>query len=139
METKSTYAKKLLDPRWQKKRLEIFNRDKFCCLMCSCDTDTLHVHHERYCKDPWDVENEDLKTLCFRCHEVAEICKKEDIKFTNINKLDYGDDSFVYMVNHPLQDGRNTVSVIHNKNGSKFEFAGFKLTKEFVELMLKTF
>jgi len=29
MDTQITYQNKLLDPRWQKKRLEIFQRDGF--------------------------------------------------------------------------------------------------------------
>lgn len=135
---KWNYSEKLKDPRWQRKRLEIFNRDKFCCLICSSDKDTLNVHHERYCKDPWDAPNQDLKTLCFRCHEVVEICKKHDIKYTNVNRLLFDEGVYVYMVNSPLKDGRNSVSVIHNYNG-KFEFDGNMFSKEFVTSLLNTF
>lgn len=70
-----TYKEKLLDPRWQKKRLEILNRDKFTCQKCGDDKRTLHVHHRRYFPkiEPWDIPNNCLVTLCDICHE-GECC-----------------------------------------------------------------
>ena len=68
METKSTYSKKLLDPRWQRKRTEILQRDNFTCVNCGNDKETLHVHHLKYYKNPWDVSNDFLETLCESCH-----------------------------------------------------------------------
>lgn len=74
-----TYSEKLLDPRWQKKRLEIFERDSFTCRFCGNKEKTLAVHHTIYRKahDPWDYENETLLTLCDDgCHEqVTETLK----------------------------------------------------------------
>lgn len=70
-----SYAEKLKDPRWQKLRLEILERDAFTCQNCDSTTTTLHVHHRRYLKgkDPWDIPVEYLVTLCEACHqEVAE-------------------------------------------------------------------
>lgn len=66
----TTYSDKLRDPRWQKKRLEILQRDEFCCQECTDDSSTLHVHHTRYVKgrDPWDYGNGFLVTLCESCH-----------------------------------------------------------------------
>lgn len=64
-----TYSQKLKDPRWQKKRLEILNRDEFTCRICGDDTSTLHVHHVSYSGNPWDVENNLLLTVCESCHE----------------------------------------------------------------------
>jgi hypothetical protein len=65
-----TYQEKLKDPRWQRKRLEILNRDDFTCKGCGSKDRTLHVHHFRYVKgcDPWDYGAADLVTLCDRCH-----------------------------------------------------------------------
>jgi hypothetical protein len=63
-----TYSEKLKDPRWQKKRLEIFNRDNWTCLKCGSSTKTLVVHHLKYKSDPWEIEDEFLKTLCEDCH-----------------------------------------------------------------------
>jgi hypothetical protein len=65
------YSDKLKDPRWQKKRLEILNRDKWTCQICFDTEKTLHVHHRRYLRgrEPWDIPNECLVTLCESCHE----------------------------------------------------------------------
>lgn len=63
------YSEKLKDPRWQKKRLTILNRDSFCCTVCGDDKNTLHVHHIGYHGDPWDVPDNLLTTLCESCHE----------------------------------------------------------------------
>lgn len=65
------YSEKLKDPRWQKKRLEIFNRDEWYCRLCQDNEQTLHVHHLFYQKgkEPWEYENEYLITLCSNCHE----------------------------------------------------------------------
>lgn len=66
------YRAKFKDPRWQKKRLAILERDGFSCQLCGNTEDTLHVHHRYYVgnKDPWDYEEEALITLCEECHEV---------------------------------------------------------------------
>ena len=68
---KKNYSDLLKDPRWQKKRLEILQRDDFRCQSCDDNTSTLHVHHLKYDNDlkPWEYENDDLITLCETCHE----------------------------------------------------------------------
>lgn len=65
------YSEKLLDPRWQKKRLKIFEHDGWTCQRCHDKGTTLHVHHKRYLpgKDPWDYDERLLITLCKDCHE----------------------------------------------------------------------
>jgi hypothetical protein len=65
----STYSEKLKDPRWQKKRLEIMQRDEFSCKFCTDTDTTLHVHHLAYHQEPWDTPNEQLITLCEDCHQ----------------------------------------------------------------------
>lgn len=67
-----TYSEKLKDPRWQKKRLEIMQRDKFTCRACDEQKKTLNVHHLNYekNKDPWDYDDLNLVTLCEDCHNV---------------------------------------------------------------------
>lgn len=65
-----TYSEKLRDPRWQKKRLQIMDRDDFKCRQCHNDTKTLNVHHCYYSnKEPWEYEDSSLLTLCESCHE----------------------------------------------------------------------
>lgn len=70
------YSDLLKDVRWQKKRLEVLNRDNFTCKECeksdkSGEYVSLHVHHSFYEKGfkPWDYPLESLKTLCSDCHE----------------------------------------------------------------------
>lgn len=65
------YSKKLRDPRWQKKRLDIMNRDEFTCRKCFDDKSTLNVHHSHYItgREPWDYPESLLITLCESCHE----------------------------------------------------------------------
>jgi hypothetical protein len=67
----NAYSEKLKDPRWQKKRLEILQRDNWACQSCFDNESTLHVHHRRYIPNiqPWEYPNELLITLCVSCHE----------------------------------------------------------------------
>lgn len=72
------YAKQLKDPRWQKKRLEVMNRDGFTCRDCGSAKDTLHVHHCGYRgKSPWDAPSEILITVCDPCHKNRQLLEKE--------------------------------------------------------------
>lgn len=68
---RTSYQEKFLDPRWQKKRLEILERDGWACQSCGDMTVTLHVHHRRYIfgHDPWEYQDWELITLCEACHE----------------------------------------------------------------------
>lgn len=77
-----TYAQKLLDPRWQRKRLEILQKADFTCNGCHATEETLHVHHVHYKKgaEPWDYDDEDLVALCHKCHLAAEEEKTEVLK-----------------------------------------------------------
>ncbi len=71
-----SYAEKLKDPRWQKKRLEILNRDGWACVLCFNSKDQLHVHHLFYekGKEPWEYNSGFLITLCSDCHKEDESC-----------------------------------------------------------------
>ena len=65
-----SYNDKLKDPRWQKKRLVVMQRDNFACKSCYDHESTLHVHHVKYLKsyDPWDYPDDYMITLCDECH-----------------------------------------------------------------------
>lgn len=67
---KNWYMEKLRHPKWQKKRLQILDRDEFCCHQCFSTENTLHVHHKIYesGKDPWDYPDTNFITLCEKCH-----------------------------------------------------------------------
>ena len=72
------YAELLKDPRWQKRRLEIMERDEWTCQKCRDTEATLTVHHKSYrfegdgFADVWDYKDNDLITLCDTCHGVEE-------------------------------------------------------------------
>lgn len=69
-ERRAAYAQKLKDPRWQRKRLEVLQRDDYHCVICGDGESTLHVHHLVYLEDdPWDSDERHLVTLCESCHE----------------------------------------------------------------------
>lgn len=55
-------------PKWQKKRLQILERDGWKCVACDDSESTLHVHHFYYDGNPWDVMENFLQTLCEACH-----------------------------------------------------------------------
>lgn len=65
-----TYPEKLRDPRWQKKRLEIFQRDNWRCTKCGATERSLQIHHLFYLSDmePWEYDQTSLVTLCDNCH-----------------------------------------------------------------------
>ena len=65
------YKKQYLDPRWQKKRLEILEKANWQCEICGNKDKTLHVHHKSYIsgRDVWDYPDEDLMCLCEDCHK----------------------------------------------------------------------
>lgn len=87
----SKYSELLRDPRWQKKRLEVMQRDHFTCQHCKDTKSTLNVHHCYYGKTvdgvrrmPWDYEISSLVTLCEDCHgyetDLARECKDDLIE-----------------------------------------------------------
>lgn len=76
-----TYKDQLLDPRWQKVRLAVMNRDNFTCRMCGDKNTTLNIHHlEYYPGFAWDTPISSLITLCKDCHKEVEQMKKDKIE-----------------------------------------------------------
>lgn len=68
-----SYFDLLKDPRWQKKRLKIFEKNNWACSNCGSKEKPLNVHHGAYLKDkkPWEYPNVMLHCLCEDCHESA--------------------------------------------------------------------
>ena len=75
--TQRTYSEKLRDPRWQKMRLQVLERDDWRCSNCEDESRTLHVHHIYYeaGKEPWEYPIEALTSLCEDCHATVHTPK----------------------------------------------------------------
>lgn len=133
----STYSQLLKDPRWQKKRLEIMNRDDWSCQEC-CDTsEMLVVHHKYYDKKlmPWEYPEKCYMTLCNSCHEqyhkdekdisnsIIDNFKRSDLSLTtawalssifkNLN-IECPDERFITALRYFLEDPCNQQFLIDN-------------------------
>ena len=82
-----SYSEKLKHPLWQKKRLEIMQRDGFKCTLCGDNDTTLAVHHLAYENNPWEVDNSKLITVCKHCHIVLEKYKELTDYFSGIIEI----------------------------------------------------
>lgn len=107
-----TYSDKLKLPKWQKKRLEILERDKFTCQICLNEENTLHVHHIAYVfsKSPWDYPDNVFITLCDKCHSLVH--GADPIQITDNGELS------VYNYLHYAPISLLLFSKIENNNGS---------------------
>ncbi len=67
------YKARLRHPKWQKKRLEVFQHNSWKCTKCGAADKTLHVHHLNYFqnREPWDYPLSLLTTLCEDCHAIT--------------------------------------------------------------------
>jgi hypothetical protein len=92
---KTPYQKKLLDPRWQKRRLDILSRDKFTCRVCWDTENTLDVHHKKYNGNPWEAEDKDLITLCESCHgiesDAKDLFKEKSVRWVENSSFSFDD------------------------------------------------
>ena len=79
MKKKTDYKEQLKSPKWQKRRLEILQRDSFTCQICGATDKQLHVHHLTYIpgNDIWDYDDYRLITLCEDCHSEEHDCFNE--------------------------------------------------------------
>lgn len=72
---------------WRQKRVDIISRDNKECQWCKLEgkvtTDNLIVHHIKELKDRPDLrmDNDNLITVCFDCHEVHHGRIKEPSKW----------------------------------------------------------
>lgn len=91
MTTKTAYSEKLLDPRWQKIRLKVLEREEFKCQYCGETKKTLHVHHLCYSEsgNPWDVDDCSLLCLCCDCHSVDHAKKLTDLEKELIEHIQF--------------------------------------------------
>jgi len=134
------YSEKLKDPRWQKKRLEIFQRDEFMCKFCLDNESTLNIHHLKYSNEPWNVENKYLITLCESCHEHESMKRKKRenelleilrVNEFSVNSLEdiiiafdriemiYPPDVIASIIKYNLTENMKEISELYFKNLSK--------------------
>jgi len=96
-----TYKEQLLDPRWQKKRLEIFERDKFTCQICLDKKQTLHIHHKEYDKTyktmAWEYKDYIYQTLCSDCHEALTLHIIEHKNSNEFNVFKIRENGYVFI------------------------------------------
>lgn len=92
------YHEQLQHPYWQRKRLEIMQRDNFTCTVCGSTKRTLTVHHLCYLPEThaWEYDDELMVTICKKCHSeitfdlakvaglIAWHCLKSNIDLTTI-------------------------------------------------------
>jgi hypothetical protein len=90
-----SYSKKLKNPKWQRKRLEILQRDDFKCTLCGDTERELHVHHKSYEGDPWDIPNGQLITVCDDCHKITH--ELEDMNIVKVAKMVVEQDHSIYV------------------------------------------
>lgn len=75
----SIYSNLLKSPKWQKKRLNVLNRDNFTCIYCGDKETELHIHHLKYNGNPIESPLSDLQTVCKNCHYI--ISKENPVIF----------------------------------------------------------
>lgn len=103
-----TYADKLKSPKWQRKRLQVLERDNWTCKSCGDTETTLHVHHHIYNKgaEPWEYDDRLLTTYCEECHSMVETIKNsmDDIRTIVSKKIKLSDERVlvVSLVNYEL-------------------------------------
>ena len=83
----NAYQKKLLDPRWQRRRLEVLSLAEWECSDCGASEKTLHVHHPRYIKgrEPWEYTDDELVVLCEDCHWAHTVANRRLIELVASN------------------------------------------------------
>ena len=72
MNRRMPYQQQLRDPRWQRKRLSVLERDGWKCVACGDSKTELHVDHIQYRVKrikAWEYRLDELQTLCRPCHE----------------------------------------------------------------------
>lgn len=118
------YNEQLKRPEWQKKRLEIMQRDGFKCRICDSEEKQLNVHHIIYDKEYeflWDYPDELLITLCNECHECEHELNQYKIANELLKKL-------IILSNNPLSSYEIDVDVyLLNKDSDYDEKEAIKM------------
>lgn len=121
----SSHSEQLKHKDWQRRRLEIFQRDNFTCQSSGCDktNNTLEVHHVDYFsgKKLWEYPDDMLITLCHKCYNkeqnresletgLATCLKMKGFLVSDLMALQaklYTDDQFTYTLLQTLRKMQN--------------------------------
>ena len=129
---KKSYAELLKDPRWQKKRLEIMQRDKFTCQYCGATDKELQVHHLTYHEkvNPWEHRNDELVTLCKDCHRIAHGNNANDdripIVIGGVYEYDHSDfENYMICFDIDYSYGEAMIYLLGIDNGSGYDSLWF--------------
>lgn len=92
IDRRSAYVSKLKDPRWQRVRLEVLQRDSWRCGTCHSTDKTLNVHHRYYLDGaaPWEYPLDSLVTLCEDCHSVETAALRDEQQHFLLSAKRYG-------------------------------------------------
>lgn len=84
-EIDSTFSESYKHPKWQQKRLQVFEADNYTCRRCGAKESQLHAHHMQYIKGrkPWEYPDANFVTLCDDCH--AEFHRIKDGIYGQLN------------------------------------------------------
>lgn len=137
---KKTYSEKLQDPRWQKVRMRILSRDEWKCRLCGDHENTLHIHHDKYHKEPWDADEKDLKAVCRNCHSIIHDVKRIDgATVLHIEKNEKADPyTYEVYVRGPETTGIAFYSV-SDKGVAKFLYGFYKSAIDRFSAILNSF
>ncbi len=90
----ASYRELLRNPRWQRMRLQIMERDNWACRFCADADSPLNVHHDYYQwgNHPWEYPEDSLYTLCEACHTLCDNsdCPKVELKELLISRYCWG-------------------------------------------------
>lgn len=135
--TKTDYWERLKDPRWQRKRLEILERDEWTCQVCGEKEKPLHIHHKYYLPvtNPWDYQDDCLVTVCEECHE-NETKRRKDIDKLCLRALRtrfWGNDMI------DIAEGIHGVEMVHLPEVVSTSIRWALRNQDFMQLMVKTY
>jgi len=138
------YSDKLKDPKWQKKRLTILERDDWTCQYCYDTESTLHVHHLNYTtEDPWNEEDDNLVTTCEACHKKEHDHREKyekELLYLLKNKLYSSDDLDILCAGLRLEQigySRNLISTVIGqvRVSPKFQNTVVELFRNYKEIL----
>lgn len=129
------YSEQLESPKWQKKRLEVMQRDNWQCQLCSDTTTQLHVHHKKYTynKKAWEYDNDLLITYCKHCHLLVEENKnispiikvlKTEIVSDKISLISINEDLRISYITYDIKE-KNIKLILNIKKNTMNNIIGF--------------